>query len=118
LVIRQWPVSPDHLAAMVAMIDGGQISGKIAKTVFEEMVISGAPPDRIVAEKGLTQVTDDGPILSAIDSVLVANAAKVDEYRSGKDKLFGFFVGQVMKATQGKANPQKVNELLKAKLAG
>jgi len=118
LVIHEWPVAPEHLAAMVAMIDGGQISGKIAKTVFEEMVISDVPPGRIVAEKGLTQVTDEGPILSAIDSVLVANAAKVDEYRSGKDKLFGFFVGQVMKATQGKANPQKVNELLKAKLAG
>jgi len=118
LVIRAWPVSPEHLAAMVAMIDSGQISGKIAKTVFEEMVTSGTAPDRIVAEKGLTQVTDDGPIQAAIESVLAANTAKVDEYRSGKDKLFGFFVGQVMKATQGKANPQKVNELLKAMLAG
>jgi len=118
LVIRDWPVSPEHLAAMVRLIDEGQISGKIAKTVFEEMVRSGAAPERIVADKGLTQVTDDGPILAAIDAVLATNAAKVDEYRSGKDKLFGFFVGQVMKATQGKANPQKVNELLKAKLAG
>ncbi|HUI27253.1 MAG TPA: Asp-tRNA(Asn)/Glu-tRNA(Gln) amidotransferase subunit GatB [Candidatus Kryptonia bacterium] len=118
LVIRDWPVTPERLGAMVALIDNGQISGKIAKTVFEEMVKTGAAPDRIVAEQGLTQVTDDGPILAAVDAVLAANAAKVAEYRSGKDKLFGFFVGQVMKATQGKANPQKVNDLLKAKLAG
>ncbi|HVN86701.1 MAG TPA: Asp-tRNA(Asn)/Glu-tRNA(Gln) amidotransferase subunit GatB [Candidatus Binatia bacterium] len=118
LMIREWPVTPAHLAAMVALIDGGQISGKIAKTIFEEMVKTGVPPERIVAEQGLTQVTDDGPILAAIDSVLAGNAAKVVEYRGGKDKLFGFFVGQVMKLTQGKANPQKVNELLKAKLAG
>ena len=82
------------------------------------MVHGGAAPDRIVADRGLTQVTDDGPILAAIDSVLSANAAKVAEYRGGKDKLFGFFVGQVMKATHGKANPQKVNDMLKAKLAG
>jgi aspartyl-tRNA(Asn)/glutamyl-tRNA(Gln) amidotransferase subunit B len=118
LVIREWPVPPEHLAAMVAMIDSGHISGKIAKTVFEEMVGSGLPPDRIVADRGLTQVTDEAPILSAIEAVLAAHDAKVAEYRSGKDKLFGFFVGQVMKATQGKANPQKVNDLLKAKLAG
>jgi aspartyl-tRNA(Asn)/glutamyl-tRNA(Gln) amidotransferase subunit B len=118
LVIRDWPVSAAHMGALVAMIDAGRISGKIAKAVFEAMVSSGAPPERIVAEQGLTQVTDDGPILAAIEHVLDANAAKVAEYRSGKDKLFGFFVGQVMKATEGKANPQKVNELLRAKLAG
>ncbi len=117
LVIREWPVLPDSLAAMVALIDNGRISGKIAKTVFEEMVASGAPPDRIVAEKGLTQLTDDGPIIAAIDAVIAANATKVAEYRGGKDKLFGFFVGQIMKATQGKANPQKVNELLATKLS-
>ncbi len=71
----------------------------------------------IVAEQGLTQVTDDGAIVAAIDAVLAANADKVAEYRGGKDKLFGFFVGQVMKATQGKANPQKVNDLLRDKLS-
>jgi aspartyl-tRNA(Asn)/glutamyl-tRNA(Gln) amidotransferase subunit B len=117
LVITEWPVAPERLAALVALIDDGQISGKIAKSVFEEMVRSGHDPARIVAEQGLTQVSDDGPILEAIAAVMSANQDKVGEYRSGRDKLFGFFVGQVMKATQGKANPQKVNELLRARLA-
>jgi aspartyl-tRNA(Asn)/glutamyl-tRNA(Gln) amidotransferase subunit B len=82
------------------------------------MVATGKPPEQIVEEQGLTQISDDSTILSAVEQVIAANAAKVAEYRAGKDKLFGFFVGQVMKATQGKANPQKLNELLKAKLAG
>ena len=118
LVIRDWPVSPEHLATLVHLIDDKTISGKIAKTVFEQMLASGAAPERIVAEQGLSQVTDSSAIDAAIASVLAANADKVAEYRTGKDKLFGFFVGQVMKATQGKANPQKVNELLKQRLAG
>jgi aspartyl-tRNA(Asn)/glutamyl-tRNA(Gln) amidotransferase subunit B len=118
LVIHDWPVSPERLAALVELIDSGQISGKIAKAVFEEMVNTGKTPVDIVAEQGLTQISDHAPIAAAIDAVLAANAAKVAEYRGGKDKLFGFFVGQVMKATQGKANPQAVNELLKAKLSG
>src|SRR5215468_6712326 len=117
LVIRDWPVPPAHLAALVRLIDAQTISGKIAKGVFEQMVSSGAPPDRLVAEQGLSQVTDTSAIDAAIAAVLEANADKVAEYRSGKDKLFGFFVGQVMKATQGKANPQMVNELLKQRLA-
>ena len=117
LVIRDWPVPPDHLAGLVRLIDAQTISGKIAKGVFEQMVSSGAPPDRLVAEQGLSQVTDTSAIDAAIAAVLEANADKVAEYRSGKDKLFGFFVGQVMKATQGKANPQMVNELLKQRLA-
>ena len=118
LVIQHWPVSPAHLAALVRLIDDDTISGKIAKSVFEQMLSSGAAPDQIVAQQGLSQVTDSSAIDGAIASVLAANAEKVAEYRSGKDKLFGFFVGQVMKATQGKANPQKVNELLKQRLAG
>ncbi len=118
LVIREWPVPPEHLAALVRLIDEGRISGKIAKGVFEQMLATGADPARIVAEQGLSQVTDDASILAAITEVLAANADKVTEYRSGKDKLFGFFVGQVMKATQGKANPQKVNVLLKQQLEG
>jgi len=118
LVIREWPVAPERLAAMVRLIDAGQISGKIAKTVFEEMVKSGGDPAQIVMEQGLIQVSDDGPILAAIDAVMEANPGKVADYRGGKDKLFGFFVGQVMKATHGRANPQKVNALLKEKLAG
>ena len=117
LVIRDWPVSPAHLAAMIRLIDDDTISGKIAKTVFEQMVATGRPPEAIVAEQGLSQVTDSGAIESAIAAVLEANADKVAEYRAGKDKLFGFFVGQVMKATAGKANPGKVNELLKKQLS-
>jgi aspartyl-tRNA(Asn)/glutamyl-tRNA(Gln) amidotransferase subunit B len=116
LVIHDWPVPPERLAAMVELIDSGEISGKIAKAVFEEMVNTGKTAVQIVAEQGLTQISDEGPILSAIDSVIAANADKVAQYRSGKDKLFGFFVGQVMKATQGKANPQKVNDLLRERL--
>jgi aspartyl-tRNA(Asn)/glutamyl-tRNA(Gln) amidotransferase subunit B len=116
LVIEQWPVAPAALAALVRLIDAGTISGKIAKTVFEEMLATGADPAAIVAEKGLTQVSDEAPILAAIDEVLAANVDKVAEYRGGREKLMGFFVGQVMKATQGKANPGKVNELLKRRL--
>ncbi len=118
LVIRDWPVPPAHLAELVRLIDDATISGKIAKSVLEQMLATGAAPQRIVADHGLSQVTDTGAIDDAISAVLAANGEKVAEYRSGKDKLFGFFVGQVMKATQGKANPQKVNELLKQRLAG
>ncbi len=118
LVIREWPLAPQQLAGMVKLIDDGTISGKIAKQVFEEMMVSGKAAADIVAEKGLVQISDDGALLAAIDQVLAANAAKVAEYRSGKDKLFGFFVGQAMKATQGKANPQRLNELLREKLSG
>jgi len=118
LVIHDWPVAPEHLAAMVKLVDDGTINGKIAKTVFEQMVSTGKSPDAIVAEQGLSQVSDSGAIDAAIAAVLDANPEKVAEYRAGKDKLFGFFVGQVMKATQGKANPGKVNEILKQRLAG
>jgi aspartyl-tRNA(Asn)/glutamyl-tRNA(Gln) amidotransferase subunit B len=117
LVIRDWPVPPQHLAELVRLIDDDTISGKIAKTVFEQMVASGTAPAAIVAEQGLSQVSDSGAIDAAIAAVLAANADKVAEYRGGRDKLFGFFVGQVMKATQGKANPGKVNELLKQRLS-
>jgi aspartyl-tRNA(Asn)/glutamyl-tRNA(Gln) amidotransferase subunit B len=112
------PVSAENLAAMVRLIDDGTISGKIAKTVFEKMVETGDPPSTIVEREGLVQESDEGKIGEIIDSVLADNADKVDEYRSGKDKLFGFFVGQVMKQTQGKANPQVVNQLLRDRLAG
>jgi aspartyl-tRNA(Asn)/glutamyl-tRNA(Gln) amidotransferase subunit B len=116
LVIHDWPVAPERLAAMVELIDSGEISGKIAKAVFDEMVATGKTPVQIVSEQGLTQISDEGAILSAIESVIATNTEKVAQYRAGKDKLFGFFVGQVMKATQGKANPQKLSELLHAKL--
>ncbi|HYC21569.1 MAG TPA: Asp-tRNA(Asn)/Glu-tRNA(Gln) amidotransferase subunit GatB [Candidatus Bathyarchaeia archaeon] len=117
LVIEKWPVQPADLGALVALIDDQTISGKIAKTVFDEMVETGAAPGTIVERRGLTQLTDDGAIAAAIDGVIAQNASKVEEYRAGKDRLFGFFVGQVMKATGGKANPQKLNEILRAKLS-
>jgi aspartyl-tRNA(Asn)/glutamyl-tRNA(Gln) amidotransferase subunit B len=117
-VITDWPVTAVHLGELIALIDDGAISGKIAKTVFEDMLASGDAPKAIVEKKGLTQVSDEGPIIAAIDQILAANASKVEEYRSGKDKLFGFFVGQVMKATAGKANPGLVNKLLMVRLKG
>jgi aspartyl-tRNA(Asn)/glutamyl-tRNA(Gln) amidotransferase subunit B len=110
--------TPSKLGGLIDLIGDGTISGRIAKDVFALMVESGKDAGTIVAEKGLRQVTDSGAIEAAIDQVLAANADKVADYRAGKDKLFGFFVGQVMKATQGKANPAAVNELLKKKLAG
>ena len=118
LVIESWPVAAENLAAMVQLIDDGTISGKIAKTVFGEMVATGKAPQDIVSEQGLEQISDEGPVIAAVDAVLAQHADKAEEYRSGKEKLFGFFVGQVMKATQGKANPQRVNDLLKEKLGG
>ena len=117
LVIRAWPTSPTLLAALVRLIDSGEISNTIAKTVFEEMVRSDDDPERIMTQRGLRQVTDETAILTAVDEVLRGHADKVDQYRAGKDKLFGFFVGQVMKVTQGKANPQQVNSLLKKRLS-
>jgi len=116
--ITESPVSAEHLGALVGLIQDNTISGRIAKDVFVEMFASGKPPAAIVEEKGLKQVTDTGAIDASIDEILARNADKVAEYRSGKDKLFGFFVGQVMKATGGKANPAMLNERLKAKLAG
>ena len=116
LCIVNWPVSAERLAELVKLIDGGRISGKIAKTVFEALLESDQTPERIVSEKGLEQVSDTGSINAAIDQMLVANTKQVEQFRSGNEKVFGFLVGQIMKATQGKANPQKVNELLREKL--
>ena len=112
------PVSAEQLGELIDLIADGTISGRLAKDVFAEMVASGADPAAIVEAKGLRQVTDSGPIEAAIDAVLAAQADKVAEYRAGRDKLYGFFVGQVMRATQGKANPALVNQLLRKKLAG
>jgi aspartyl-tRNA(Asn)/glutamyl-tRNA(Gln) amidotransferase subunit B len=103
---------------LIDLIAGGTISNRLAKDVLAEMVETGAEPAAIVEAKGLRQVTDSSAIEAAIDAVLTAQAEKVAEYRAGRDKLYGFFVGQVMRATQGKANPTLVNELLKKKLAG
>lgn len=114
--ISESPLTPQQLGELVDLISDNTISGKIAKTVFEKMIESGKPAKQIVEEEGLVQVTDTGAIEAAIDEILAANADKVAEYKSGKDKLFGFFVGQTMKATGGKANPALLNELLKKKL--
>jgi aspartyl-tRNA(Asn)/glutamyl-tRNA(Gln) amidotransferase subunit B len=116
LRITSWPIPPENLATMVKMIDQGKISGKIAKTIFVEMLERGEPPERIVREKGLEQVTDSSSIEKAVEEVLAAHSQQVSQYRSGNEKVFGFLVGQVMKATQGKASPQMVNEMLRKKL--
>ncbi len=110
------PVSPEAGAALLALVGKGTISGSIAKHVLEKMLESGDAPDVIVAREGLTQTSDSGAIEAAAAAVLAANADKVAQYQAGKLALFGFFVGQTMKAMGGKANPQLVNDVLKAKL--
>jgi aspartyl-tRNA(Asn)/glutamyl-tRNA(Gln) amidotransferase subunit B len=116
--IAACPVTPGHLAALLALIEKGTISGKIAKAVFDEIWKTGRDPERIVEEKGLVQVSDTGEIERIIDDIMAANAGQVEEYRGGKEKVFGFFVGQVMRASKGKANPAVVNDLLLKKLKG
>ncbi|MGB1547036.1 MAG: Asp-tRNA(Asn)/Glu-tRNA(Gln) amidotransferase subunit GatB [Alphaproteobacteria bacterium] len=111
------PVSAENLGGLIDLIADDTISGRIAKDVFAEMVETGKPAAAIVEEKGLRQVTDTGAIETVIAEVLAGEAEKVAEYKGGKEKLFGYFVGQVMKATQGKANPKLVNEILKKKLS-
>ncbi len=118
LGFEQCKISPIRFTELLKLIDGGTISGKIAKTVFDEMWKSGKAPQLIVEEHGLVQVSDSGAIESIIDEIMAANAGQVEEYRGGKEKVFGFFVGQVMKASKGKANPAVVNELLLNKLKG
>ena len=109
-------ISPREAAELLKLVADGTISGTIAKQVFEIMLETGEAPSRIVEERGLRQTSDTGEIDAAIDQVLSQNADKVADYKGGKVQLFGFFVGQVMKAMQGKANPQLVNERLRAKL--
>jgi len=111
-------VSPEMLAGLVGLISDGTISGRIAKDVFADMFESGKDAAAIVDEKGLKQLSDSGAIEALIDTVIAGNMDKVEEYRGGKDKLFGFFVGQVMKQSGGQANPGMVNQILKAKLDG
>ncbi|GMW06142.1 MAG: Asp-tRNA(Asn)/Glu-tRNA(Gln) amidotransferase subunit GatB [Gammaproteobacteria bacterium] len=111
-------VDAGALAGLIARIIDQTISGKIAKEVFEAMWAGEGAADEIIARKGLRQITDSGALEQAIDQVIAANPAQLAEFRAGKDKLFGFFVGQVMKATGGKANPAQLNDLLKKKLPG
>jgi aspartyl-tRNA(Asn)/glutamyl-tRNA(Gln) amidotransferase subunit B len=114
--IDQTPISPEEAAELLKLVADGTISGTIAKQVFDIMLETGEVPSKIVEERGLRQTTDTGAIDAEIDKVLAANADKVAEYKGGKQALFGFFVGQTMKAMQGKANPQLVNERLRSKL--
>ena len=111
-------VKSSQLTGLLLRIVDATISGKIAKEVFEAMWSEGKPADAIIEAKGLRQITDSGAIEAVIDAVIAANPKQLADYRAGKDKLFGFFVGQVMKATAGKANPAQLNELLKTKLDG
>ena len=114
--IEQSPIPPAGLAELLQLIDSGQISGRIAKTVFDEMAATGRSARQIVAEKGLSQVSDSAALEAEIDKIITANPDEVARYKTGNRKLMGFFVGQVMKATQGKANPKLVNEILGRKL--
>ena len=117
LEIEHSRVDATMLAGLVSRIVDATISGKIAKEVFEVMWASGDTADTIIEQRGLRQITDTSAIEAAIAEVMARNPQQLADYRAGKDKLFGFFVGQVMKATQGKANPAQLNELLKQKLS-
>jgi aspartyl-tRNA(Asn)/glutamyl-tRNA(Gln) amidotransferase subunit B len=112
------PVSPERLASLLRLVDQGTISLKAAREIFPDVYASGKTPEQIVQERGLTQLSDEGAIEKIVDEVMANNPAQLAQYRSGKQQVFGFFVGQVMKASGGKANPGKVNEVLKRKLAG
>ena len=114
--ITESPISSENLAKLINLIKDGTISGKIAKTVFEMMADGDQDPEKIVEEKGLKQQSDPKELEKIIDKVISDNPKNVEAYKSGKDKLFGFFVGQVMKQSNGKANPQLVNQILKKKL--
>lgn len=114
--IYQFPVSPKNLAKMIGLINDGTISSKIAKEVFAEMLSSNEDPKTIVEKKGLVQLSDEGEIEKIVNDVIKKNPAQLEKYRAGNEKVIGFFVGEIMKATKGKANPGVVNEILKKRL--
>ena len=119
--IEDSPIKPEKLADLIKSIDGGVISGKIAKTIFEDLAVGKYSTDsiaEIVEKAGLTQVTDTKAIETVIDKIIVANAAQVEQFRAGKEKVFGFFVGQVMKEMKGQGAPNIINDLLRKKLKG
>lgn len=116
LDIEACPVTPEKLGGLIALIDKGTISGKIAKTVFEEMWDSGKDAEAIVKEKGLVQISDEGAIVAIVESVIAANPQSVADFKAGKEKAVGFLVGQIMKQTKGRANPELVNKLLRERL--
>jgi aspartyl-tRNA(Asn)/glutamyl-tRNA(Gln) amidotransferase subunit B len=111
--IEQSPVTAKDLAELITNVETGQISGKIGKTVFEEMFSTSKAPSLIIKEQGLTQISDEKQLQSVINQILAANPKQVADYKAGKTKLLGFFVGQVMKETKGQANPTLLNDLVK-----
>ncbi|MEX5216547.1 MAG: Asp-tRNA(Asn)/Glu-tRNA(Gln) amidotransferase subunit GatB [Nitrospira sp.] len=115
--VEHSPVAPRRLVALLELVESGAVSLKAARDIFPEMYRSGRPPEEIVRDKGLTQVSDEAALAAIIDDVLVKNPTQVEQYKAGKEQVLGFLVGQVMKASGGKANPGKVNELLKKRLA-
>jgi aspartyl-tRNA(Asn)/glutamyl-tRNA(Gln) amidotransferase subunit B len=122
LTIQDVPLSPQQIAVLITRVADGTLSNKLAKEVFqlmwEERPSDESAADRIIEAKGLKQISDSGALEAMIDEVLAANPKSVEEFRAGKEKAFNSLVGQAMKATRGKANPQQVNELLRAKLTG
>jgi aspartyl-tRNA(Asn)/glutamyl-tRNA(Gln) amidotransferase subunit B len=115
--ITDSPISPKDMARLIGLIEDETISGKIAKTVFAEMYETHKPPETIVTEQGLMQITDTGEIAAIVDSIIAAHPDEVAAFKGGKDNLLKFFIGQVMKETKGKANPKLVNDLVKEKLS-
>jgi aspartyl-tRNA(Asn)/glutamyl-tRNA(Gln) amidotransferase subunit B len=115
--LDQVALTPEGLASMIKLIDNGTISSKIAKTVFKELIENGGDAEKIVKDKGLVQISDEGALLKIIAEVLDANPQSVEDFKNGKNKAVGFLVGQLMKATKGQANPQMVNKLLQQELA-
>ena len=111
-------MSPENLASLTKLIDQGEISSKIAKTVFSEILDSGESPNKIIEEKGLKKITDENVLSKIVEELIASNPHQVNQYREGKTKVIGFFVGQVMKQTQGKGDPALINNLLKKKLDG
>lgn len=116
LTLKETAISPQNLAQMIGLIDKGTISNKIAKKVFKEILQSGKDPQTIVEEKGWVQISDESALLGIVQQVIEANPQSVEDFRNGKDRALGFLVGQVMKATKGKANPQLVNQLIRKQL--
>ncbi len=115
--LKDIKITPAMLASLIKQIDAGTISGKIAKTVFQEMYKSGKQPDEIIKEKGLVQISDEGELEKMVEEVLAGSPKEVERFKNGETKLMGYFVGQVMKKTRGKANPKLVNEIIRKKLS-
>ena len=115
--LHQIALTPESLAGLIKLITNGTISSKIAKTVFNELIENGGDAEKVVKEKGLVQISDEGTLLKIISDVLDANPQSVEDFKNGKNKAVGFLVGQLMKATKGQANPQMVNQLLQQELS-